>query len=299
MRILHVSDVHVDVPSVRLPPRDLLGKRLLGALNLELHRRPRFAEAKKKLEGVARLCEREAIDLVIATGDFTALGTLPELEAARAAVEPLTRVGQGLVVMPGNHDVYVPDAVRERRFERHFGDLLRTDLPALATTSGYPLVRLFGAELAVVVVQSARPNPEPWRSSGHVPELELEALARVVHDPCLAGRFVVVATHYGLRRSDGSRDTVHHGLDNADELVARLAPLRFGAFLHGHLHWRFHLDVPGLALPVLCAGSTTYRGREGLWVLEVEGGHARAFPGRWDGEGYVLEPLARSWSAPS
>lgn len=299
MRILHVSDVHVDVPSGDLPRRDLLGKRLLGALNLELHRRPRFAEARQKLEALARFCERQAIDLVIATGDFTALGTLPELEAARAAVEPLTRVGQGLVVMPGNHDVYVPDAVRERRFERHFGDLVQSDRPALAAASGYPLVRLFGDDVAVVVVQSARPNPEPWRSSGRVPDDELAALSRVTREPELAGRFVVVATHYGLRRADGSRDTAHHGLDNADELVASLEPLRFGAFLHGHLHWRFQVDVPGLALPVLCAGSTTYRGREGLWVLDVEAGLARAYPGRWSGADYELEPLARSWRAPS
>ena len=85
IRVLHLSDVHVDVPLSRMPLRELFGKRLLGAGNLLLRRRPLFAAARDKLQALARFAAREAVDLVVCTGDYTALGTDAELAAARAA----------------------------------------------------------------------------------------------------------------------------------------------------------------------------------------------------------------------
>src|SRR5205085_4273892 len=141
---------------------------LLGVANLVLRRQRLFRHAREKLQALARFAEQHAVDLAICTGDYTALGTAIELEAARAAIEPLTRRPLGFVTIPGNHDLYLPDTVAERRFQRFFGDLLGSDWPEYAAADGWPAIRLYRDELAVVAVNSARPNPQLLRSSGRI-----------------------------------------------------------------------------------------------------------------------------------
>ena len=207
IRLLHFSDVHLPSSLARLRLRDLASKRLLGAANVLVRRRRRFRDARIKLAALSRLATELAADAVLCTGDYTELGTEDEIRDARALVEPFLRAPLGFITMPGNHDLYVPDTVQTRRFERHFGDLLRTDLPEHAVDGPWPAVRLLGETVAVVAVRSARPNPEPWRSSGMVAPAELGALARILSDPRVSGRFVIVATHYALRKRDGRHDS--------------------------------------------------------------------------------------------
>ena len=285
LRVLHVSDVHVDVPVWRMPLRGFLGKRLIGGANLVLRRHAHFALAREKLAQLARFAEEQRVDVVVCTGDYTALGTWPELRAAREAIEPL-RTGRAFVTVPGNHDVYVPDAIADGRFERVFGDLLGNDWPERAVDGGWPRVRLYGGALAVVSVNSARPNPQLWRSSGRIPEVQLRALREVLADARLEGRTVLIATHYAPRRPDGSPDRFNHGLENADELLALCAGRPRTAILHGHIHWCFHL--PGQP-HLFGAGSTTHEGREGLWMFEVEAGSCSAQRGAYRDGRYVLE----------
>ncbi len=289
MRILHFSDVHVQVPVARMPLGDMVGKRALGAANLVLRRERLFRDAPRKLRALADLVAAARIDAVICTGDYTALGTEPELVAARAAVEPLTHAALGFVTVPGNHDLYLPDVLADRRFERHFGDLLGTDRPDLTVDGRWPAVRFVGESVAVVAVNSARPNPHPFRSSGAIPSEQLAALERILALPEIASRFVFVATHYAPRRRDGTPDTAHHGLDNADDFLAACRHLSRGAILHGHIHWRYHLRVPGLRVPIFGAGSATHAGREGIWVFDFESDRTLAIGGHWDGGQYVLD----------
>lgn len=294
MRVLHISDVHVDVPLAEVPWRDWLGKRLLAGIVFALRRREHFRGVPQKLLALAEFAAEQQVDLVLCTGDHTAFGTEPELARARRDLGVLMERPLGFVHVPGNHDLYLPSALRERRFERHFGDTLRTDLPEHAVDGPWPLVRLFGDEVAVVAVNSARPNPELWRSSGRIPEVQIDALPRVLSDPRLAGRFVFVMTHYAPRRADGRPDGPMHGLENAESFLAACREVERGAILHGHLHTRYRVDLEGLPA-LFCAGSTTHEGREGLWLFEVAGDTVTARPGRFDGSRYVLvgspEPL--------
>ncbi len=292
VRILHFSDVHITAPLGGVPLRQMLNKRLVGAANLHLVRGRRFERGVYKLEALARLATEVAADLILCTGDYTALGTEPELALARQLMEPFTAAPLGFVTMPGNHDVYLPDAVRDRRFERHFGAFLESDLPDLCTDGPWPIVRLPADDVALVAVNSARPNPEPWLSSGRIPAIQLDGLARAIEDPRVAGRFVVVATHYAPRLRDGKPDTPRHGLDNAEQLLAACAPIERGILVHGHVHWRYHLRLPGLRVGLFGAGSATHAHREGLWVYDVGGPRPQARAGGWDGERFVLEPDA-------
>jgi 3',5'-cyclic AMP phosphodiesterase CpdA len=288
MRVLHFSDVHVDVPFHAMPVRELLGKRLIGGANLLLRRKRLFRAARQKLAALAQFADEHAVDLAICTGDYTALGTGPELVAARAAIEPLTRRPRGFVTVPGNHDLYMPDTLADRRFERCFGDLLGSDWPEYVVDDSWPAVRLYDAELAVITLNSARPNPQILRSSGRIPDAQIAAFARIVSDPRLAGRTVLIGTHYAPRRPDGSPDSWSHGLENAEELLGVAARLPRAAILHGHIHRRFHVQS-ALGPHLFGAGSATHAGREGIWLYEVGSGRVHARPGAFAGGAYRLE----------
>jgi 3',5'-cyclic AMP phosphodiesterase CpdA len=290
IRVLHLSDVHVDVPLSSMPWRQMWNKRLIGGANLVLRRRAHFVDAREKLAQLARFAREQAVDLVICTGDYTALGTEPELAAAREAIDELTRFPLGFVTVPGNHDIYLPHVVADGSFERHFGSLLSTDMPEACVDGPWPIVRFIGDDIAVLAVNSARPNPQVWRSSGRIPDAQIEALARLCDDPKLQRRFVFVATHYAPRRADGSPDKPLHGLENADALLVACAKLPRAALLHGHIHWRFSLQLPDQPMRVFGSGSTTCSGREGFWVFELEAGRIRALPGTYRDGAYVLEP---------
>ena len=151
-------------------------------------------------------------------------------------------------------------------------------------------VRLVGDEVAVVAVNSARPNPQPWRSSGRIPPSQLEALPGVLADERVRHRFVFLVTHYAPRLRSGLPDTWRHGLVNADALLDACRDVSPGVLLFGHVHWRYTVRVDGVKPRLFCAGSATKKDVEGLWVFDVEAGHARATPGRWEGDRYVLEP---------
>lgn len=289
LRILHFSDIHLRAPYSALPISDMGPKRVLGAANLVLRRESHFRAAQQKVAALVPLAEDCNVDLVICTGDYTALGTHAELEIARAAIEPLTRRRLGFVTVPGNHDVYVDSAVSEKRFETHFGEFLKTDMPEYVVDGEWPLVRLYDDDVAVVAINGARPNPQLWRSSGHVPKLQLDSLARILRDTRIAPRRVLLLSHYAMQRENGKPDHPWHGLSNVDELFQVLATHPRVSVLHGHIHHRYSHPLGASSGRVFGAGSATYKNREGLWVYELDAGHGLAIPGRWSVDRFVLD----------
>jgi 3',5'-cyclic AMP phosphodiesterase CpdA len=288
IRVLHFSDVHVHESVFAVPALELVGKRALAVANLWLSRGRLFKESVPKLDALARFARAEQVDFSLCTGDYTAIGSEAEYASARGAVDELTRVPLGFCTVPGNHDLYVGDTLRDHRFERHFGAFTGSDWPESAVPGEpYPYVRLLGESLAVVGVNSSKPNPSPFTSAGFVPPAQLEALSRVLDDPRLTGRQVIVMTHYGILRRDGTPDSEHHGLRNADALVAVCARPRV-MIAHGHIHGRY-CHPPSEGRPwMFCSGSATHRDREGLWVYEFEADRMLAIPGSYQGGEYTL-----------
>lgn len=285
--VLHFSDVHVHEDVLAMPLRELVGKRLVGAANLLARRGGLFRDAVEKLDKLATLREQRAIDLALCTGDYTALGSEGEYRAARSAVAGFTRAPAGFVTVPGNHDLYLADTIRETRFERHFGDLMHSDAPEFRVDGLYPFVRLFGDDLAVIGVNSARPNPNPFSSRGSIPKVQLDALAKAL--AAFSARICIVMTHYAPLRRDGSFDTPRHGLAEATELMAICARPRV-LLVHGHIHHRYHHAASSERPWIFGAGSATHQGREGFWVYEIEAEQVRAIPGAYRNGHYELLP---------
>ncbi len=285
-----MSDIHLEDGFFGSSVRSFANKRFVGWANLSLRRRPLYADAVSRLEALRTFAEELEVDAILCTGDLTALGTPREHAFARKHLRPFER--WPLVIVPGNHDVYLEDALRS--FAETFGELLTSDVDDVATDGVYPLVRFLSDDVAAICVNSARPNPSIRVSSGRIPEAQLEGLKRIIAMPELQKRFVFVMTHYAPRLKSGEPDHPHHGLENAEDFLAACAGIQRGAILHGHVHHNYRVDGFGSPLPLFCAGSTTMKRREGLWVFDVDGRSASAAPGHFADGRYFLREQERA-----
>ena len=282
LRVLHFSDIHIGVEIRHMGWKRWFSKRAIGAINLLRGRAKYFDDAEEKMQALVRFKEANNIDLVIHTGDYTALGLELELKLAKSLVAPLMTPPQRYVTVPGNHDIYVHEGNSHYRFSEQFCSVMQNDLPEYCRGGHYLLVRLVGEDVAVIAVNSSRPNPLPWISSGMIPQEQLDTLDEVLVDDRMKDRFIFMITHYAPRLENGEPDSKLHGLINADEFLNKCKQIQSGAILCGHVHRTYKVSVDKLKSDIYCAGSATMEGYEGFWVYEVEEKKLIAKPVFWD-----------------
>jgi len=252
LRIAHVSDLHVISPGRVEWRKILFNKRITGYANVLLHRgrvyRAGFLSAV--LEAAAT-----SADQVVITGDITNLALESEYREARRLIDGVARRAE-VTVVPGNHDIYLPSILRERRFPSHFATFLASDLPEYAvelSTGPYPCVK-FRGPAAIIALSSAVPRP-PFIAAGRVGHEQLAALERILAHPEVRRRTPVILIHHppvdGRHRLAQLRD----GLVDAAPLRRALSPLPRGLVLFGHLHVRVRCTLPTAAgaLDAICA----------------------------------------------
>ncbi len=267
MRIAHLTDIHFQVPPAW---SDLFGKRALGAANLYVRGRAREFSLDVQRAAIACAAAQEP-DVVVVSGDLTAMALPTEFAAAREAFAPLLDRQPSLVI-PGNHDAYTPDAVAARHTEQAFGRWMHL------TPDGVGLLRVADAHGPVTLLGLDPNRPTGLHSSGLLPAHQLEATRRALADA--GSERVVVAVHYPpVGPSGAPYDGMNHGLRNARSLLATLvaAPRRPVAVLCGHKHHGYrvdvHVDADGAThpaaggLPIIDAGSAG---------LVYDAGHKRA-----------------------
>ena len=284
LRVLHFSDTHVDIQIRHMAWKRWFSKRAIGAINLLRGRGKYFDDAEEKIAALIEFKEANNIDLVIHTGDYTALGLEAELKLAKELVAPLMTPPQRYVTVPGNHDIYVHEGNSHYRFSEQFCSVLQNDLPEYCRGGHWPLIRLVGDNVAVIALNSSKPNPIPWHSNGRIPREQLDALEEILQDPRVKDRYIFVMTHYAPRLENGEPDTKLHGLINADDLLEKCKAVKHGAILCGHIHRTYQLDLENMNCDLYCAGSATMEGHEGFWVYEVEGKEMKAKRVFWDRE---------------
>ena len=189
-------------------------------MNLLAGRGKVFDQAEEKIAELNRFIKENNIDHVLCTGDFTALGLAAELRSNAELITPLTEVPYGFITVSGNHDIYVKDVITSNHFINNFGSAMQTDMPEYCTDGIWPFARLIGENIAAIAVNSAKPNPVPWRTDGHIPTIQLDSLNRILDDERLSGRFLFVMTHYASRLQNGKPDSFLHGLHNADDFLS-------------------------------------------------------------------------------
>ena len=267
-RLAHVTDPHFrSFDGAHLG--DFLGKRAVGALNLVVNRR-----RKHKMQLLAALADdlrSEKPDHLALTGDLSNVSIEPEWRAALSWVEGLGTPPADVTIIPGNHDVYVPDVVARGTFERLFAPYQTRDVPdapelqanarpevRAAASDGYPFVRLRGPA-ALIAVNScvATGDLGAWGQVGDAQRARLEA---ILTSPALAGRLRIVLIHHPPVKLKGGED---RNLRDRDALAAMLARAGADLVLHGHDHRDERATLPGPGgrpIPIVGAGSASYSG---------------------------------------
>lgn len=284
MRLVHLTDLHVQTPP---RPGELMGKRLLSTVNLYLlGRRSKFDRAAQ-VAAVAATLEEEP-DAVVITGDLSAQALDSEFEAARALLDPiLSRFPT--VMIPGNHDTYVPEPAPGLRMRQWFDPWMHGGLPYLHRVG----------DVAFLAIETCRAH---LLSSGHCPRAQLEGARRLLAEADWGSErpFVFLLLHYPLRGRRGEPyGPSTRALVNAAEVEAFLRETdRIDAVLHGHEHHGFRGELPSGRgpIPILDPGASGYsflpaQGRTAhLNIYEVDRrGLHQVRRRRWDGSAFVEE----------
>lgn len=272
MRILHCSDVHITGDYSRIPFLRLGWRRWIALMELKYGGRERaYRQARETLRQIVRDFHARGADHLILSGDLTAYALEEEFQGAREALGELADDPRRCTVIPGNHDVYTPGSHRSRRFERHFGQLIQSDLPEYCRDGAYPFVRLLGESVAVVGLISARVPRAPGFSHGWLGQEQLAGLRDLVSDARVRERAVVVVVHHAPLGHHGRPDRLMHGLRDRRALFRTIPGPRF-AVLHGHIHRRYHHPATPERPHLFGAGSSTQGGHEGYWMIDVRDG---------------------------
>jgi 3',5'-cyclic AMP phosphodiesterase CpdA len=266
-RLAHVTDPHFRGFS-GARPRDFLGKRAVGALNILVHRRRKHR--MELLEELREDLRGRAVDHLALTGDLANVSLAAEWEAAGRWLEAYGASPEAVTVIPGNHDAYVEEVVRERAFERRFAAYQTAELRG--GDQVYPFVRLRG-EVALVGVNTcvATGDLGAW---GEIGAEQLGRLEALLSAPEVARRVRVVLLHHPpvVHRPPENRN-----LRDREALGALLARTGAALVLHGHDHRDEAARLPGpggSTIPVVGAGSASYAGgperRSRYNVYEIE-----------------------------
>jgi 3',5'-cyclic AMP phosphodiesterase CpdA len=255
--LAHLSDLHLSA-SPRLV--DLIGKRGLGFINWQRGRKHLFRI--EVLDAVARDLKSAAVDHVAVTGDLVNLSVTGEYVRAGAWLQTLGPPA-AVTVIPGNHDIYVPEA--QPWPAKFWGDYMRGDDDT--ASGGFPFMRRRGP-VALIALSSALPTG-PFMATGRVGEAQLTRLGALLERS--RDLFRVVLVHHPpvsppnrhLRRLVDGAEFRRVLADKGAELV-----------LHGHDH---------------CFALTRLEGpRQSIPVVGVSSGSAHAPHGSEGPAGYNL-----------
>ncbi len=273
--LAHLSDPHLGpLPEPR--PVDLIGKRFLGWMNWRNNRKHHLGE--QTLEPLMADLLAQAPDHICVSGDLTNLALEDEFANSAAFLASLG-TGEGVSVVPGNHDAYV--AAAKGLPERHWADFLAGD-DAGAKVAPYPYVRRRGP-VAIVGLTSAIPTA-PFLAQGRVGPAQLKAARQILEALGQEGAFRVVMVHHPLVDTG----PWHRRLRDAAALRQVLADAGAELVIHGHDHRASLLHLPSVQGPVpvvgvpsasagpragsKAGGYALYRiaGEAGAWRCEME-----------------------------
>jgi len=234
-RLAHISDVHLGP----LPPvtyRQLASKRITGYINWQRNRSKTFHDGA--LGAITADAREAAPDHMVVTGDLMNLALAEEIAISRVWLETLGSP-QDVSVVPGNHDAYVPGALRKacqawRPWTEGEKGWARTN------ENGFPYVRVRG-RVAIIGVSSARASA-PFLATGSFTDEQGRRLGRILHRAGEEGLCRVVLIHHPPVRGADPAHKRLYGIGTFQKVMRR-----HGAeiVLHGHTHLPTLNWIPG------------------------------------------------------
>ncbi|WP_068315336.1 metallophosphoesterase family protein [Polycladidibacter hongkongensis] len=252
--LAHMSDPHLG-PLPAVNARQLASKRILGYLNWQGNRAKAFTS--HYLESIVADVRAMAPDHIALCGDLVNLALPAEIINAAVWLRSLGSP-QDVSLVPGNHDAYVPGAIRSAR--QHWlpymlgDDAQSNTLEELDGTPSFPYLRVRG-DVAIIGVSSAAATG-PFMATGRIGKSQLERLAALLETCEKQGLCRVVMLHHPPVKGA----TPHHKRLVASRRFAQVIA-KYGAelILHGHTHLDTQMQLPGPhgAVPVLCVPSAS------------------------------------------
>ncbi|KZL18017.1 Calcineurin-like phosphoesterase superfamily domain protein [Pseudovibrio axinellae] len=273
-KLAHFSDPHLG-PLPDVQPAQLASKRLIGYLNWRRNRA--HAMTNSYLDALIHDIHAQEPDHIALCGDLVNIALPKEISGAK---EWLPTVGspEDLSLTPGNHDAYVPGALKKayaawRPYMQSDPEL------AVATTNAnpprFPFVRRRG-KITIIGVSSARAS-SPFLATGYINNNQLRALGEQLQHAKARGDFRVVLLHHPPVRNATSWYKRLVGSSRFRNVIAE-----HGAelILHGHTHRATQMEIigPEGPVPVICVpsasngiGRHTPPARYNLYSIEQDG----------------------------
>jgi 3',5'-cyclic AMP phosphodiesterase CpdA len=234
-RLAHISDVHLGP----LPPvtyRQLASKRITGYVNWQRTRSKTFHAGALGVIVADMLAA--APDHTCVTGDLMNLALGEEIVISRKWLETLG-APQHVSVVPGNHDAYVPGALR-KACEAWRPWTVGEHGWARTNSNGFPYVRVRD-RVAVIGVSSARASA-PFLATGSFTEEQGRRLGRILDRARDEGLCRVIMIHHPPVRGADPAHKRLYGISTFQKVIRR-----HGAeiVLHGHTHLPTLNWIPG------------------------------------------------------
>lgn len=283
LRIAHLSDIHVWRYTSN--PSRLFSKRALGILELLRGRASKFR--LERLDDVVARVRSIEPDHVLITGDLTTTALPTEFRAARAELAELLSDPARATVLPGNHDRYTSGSVRDRKFEKTFGDF--------APQWDYPWIRPIDDETGILGLDPTRSH---ITARGYLPPAQLVRGRELLDDPEIRPRRLIVACHYPLAAPPVyERQLAAKRLKNADQVAGWLSGIGVHLYCCGHVHAAWAFTPP--ALPdQLCLNSGAPLLRDptgfhlpGFLQIDLEGDAVTVTHHAWTGDEWTEVPM--------
>jgi 3',5'-cyclic AMP phosphodiesterase CpdA len=265
--LAHLSDP----PLAPLPQprwRDLIGKRVTGYINWQRSRR--FIHDPAVLAKIVADMRMQVPDHIAVTGDIANIALEEEFERGRKWLQNLGAL-RDVSFVPGNHDAYVPKAIR---YAPQWAPFMSGDEGA----DGFPFVRRRGP-LALIGLSTAVSTPL-FMATGRVGAAQLgrfgDMLAALVREPVFR---VVLIHHPPVSPRPASKR-----MDDAAEFLRVIAAHGAELVLHGHdhLHMLNWLEgpngarVPAVGVPSASAAPGLAKDAAAYNLYAIDGG-----PGAW------------------
>ncbi|GHB30134.1 metallophosphatase [Pseudovibrio japonicus] len=252
-KLVHISDPHLGpLPDVR--PVQLASKRILGYINWQRNRA--HAMTNSYLDALIRDIHARQPDHIALCGDLVNIALPKEVAGAK---DWLATVGSpdSLSLTPGNHDAYVPGALKQaytawRPYMQSDPELGLT--PPLGNDPHFPFVRRRNS-VTIIGLSTAKATG-PFMATGHISSNQLRELADQLRHAKERGDFRVVMLHHPPVRNATAWYKRLVGSSRFRNIIAE-----HGAelILHGHTHraTRMEINGPEGPVPVICVPSAS------------------------------------------
>ncbi|MBA5775719.1 metallophosphoesterase [Stappia sp. F7233] len=243
--LAHLSDPHLGpLPDPRF--RELLSKRVIGYVNWRRNR-ARSMGGDYLATLIADIHDQRP-DHIAVTGDLVNIALDREIAAAQTWLSTLGGADT-VSVVPGNHDAYVPGAIR--RATDAWTAYMRGDAEE---GTAFPYVRRRGP-VAFIGVSTARASG-PWFATGRVGSRQTKRLIDALAGLRDEGLFRILLIHHPPGRKATSWVK---RLTDASRLRAAVKLSGCELVLHGHTHLATQASIEGPSgdVPVICVPSAS------------------------------------------